>query len=477
MGAGIMTASAELMTFRPQVGPQEVFLGTAADIAIYGGAAGGGKTYSLLLEPLRHVRNPRFTALFFRQTSTQIRAPGGLWDESATIYPHLGAVPREVQLEWVFPGGATVKFGYMQYESDKYNYQGAQITLLCFDELTHFSETQFFYMLSRNRSVSGIRPYVRAATNPDADSWVARFIAWWIDQDTGYPIPERAGVLRYFARVNEQLLWGDTPVAVREHAAEAGVLAAEIEPKSVTFIPARLTDNPALTRKDPGYLANLMAQTLVERERLLGGNWKIRATEGSIFRRAWFAQAMVDDVPRAARRVRYWDKAGTPGGGKFTCGVLMATLGGLYYVEDVIREQVGATAREALILETSRMDARQYGQVDVWIEQEPGSGGKESAENTIRNLAGFTIRAERVTGEKLVRARPFSAQVEPGNVKLKRGPWNTAYIEELVQCPDGLYWDQIDASSGAFNKLAIGGTEFRAATGGERPLATGYTPR
>ena len=93
-------------------------------------------------------------------------------------------------VQWRFLSGAKVTFAHMLYEKDKYSWQGSQICFLGFDELCHFSENQFFYMLSRNRSVCGVKPYVRATCNPDVDSWVANFISWWIDQETGYPIPE-----------------------------------------------------------------------------------------------------------------------------------------------------------------------------------------------------------------------------------------------------------------------------------------------
>src|SRR3954454_4436898 len=92
-----------------------------------------------------------------------------------------------------------------------YNWQGAQIALICFDELTHFRAHQFFYMVSRNRSTCGVRPYIRATCNPDADSWVAEFLAWWIDPETGLPIPERAGVMRYYVRVSDKIIWADRP--------------------------------------------------------------------------------------------------------------------------------------------------------------------------------------------------------------------------------------------------------------------------
>lgn len=180
-----------------------------------------------------------------------------------------------------------------------------------------------------------------------------------------------------------------------------------------------------------------------------------RAPEGNIFKRDWFR--IIPTVPAKGERVRYWDKAGTEGGGARTAGVLMLSSGGLYYVEHVVKGQWASHGREVIIKQTAQMDAEQYGnRVQVWIEQEPGSGGKESAEATIRNLAGFPIRADRVTGHKDVRIGPYAAQAGAGNVKLLRGPWNQDYIDEMCSIPTGEFRDQADASAGAFNKLAGG---------------------
>ena len=158
-------------TISAQAGPQTEFLQTAADMCIYGGAAGGGKTVGLILEPLRYVgRVPGFTAVFFRRTTPQITNPGGLWDESLNFYPRLGGTPYLRAQEWRWPRGGKIKFSHLQLATSVYDWQGAQITLICFDELTHFTAHQFFYLLSRNRSTCGVRPYIRATCNPDADS-------------------------------------------------------------------------------------------------------------------------------------------------------------------------------------------------------------------------------------------------------------------------------------------------------------------
>lgn len=276
---------------RPQPGAQEKFLSSPADITIYGGAAGGGKSYALLLEPLRHVGNGDFGALVLRRTTPEIVNVGGLWTTAESIYPLVGATPKIGCLEWEFPSGSRLKFDHLEHEKSKHKYQGAQIALICFDELTHFTEGQFWYMVSRNRSTCGVRPYIRATCNPDASSFVAKMIEWWIDQNTGYPIPARSGVVRWFVRYGTEIHWRDTAQELREEF-------PGIEPKSLTFIPATLDDNPALTSRDPGYRANLQALPYVERERLLGGNWNVVDAEGAEWPAEYFSSIYVDSFPR-----------------------------------------------------------------------------------------------------------------------------------------------------------------------------------
>ena len=149
--------------------------------------------------------------------------------------------------------------------------------------------------------------------------------------------------------------------------------------------------------------------------------------------------------------VRYWDKAASPDSGCYSVGVKMSQLtGNRWLVEDVKRGQWGSHERERIIKETAFGDGKE---VVVWVEQEPGSSGKDSAEDTIRNLAGFVCRAERPTGDKVFRADPYSVQVNIGSVYLLNSLWNHTYIEEHRFFPYSTYKDQVDASSGAFSKL------------------------
>ena len=174
--------------------------------------------------------------------------------------------------------------------------------------------------------------------------------------------------------------------------------------------------------------------------------------EGDFFKASWFNDNIVREVPVEAQRVRYWDKGATVDG-DFTVGVLLAKENGNFYVEDVERGRWTSHERNQHILRIAQADG---GDVAVHVEQEPGSSGVDSVQEIIRLLAGFNVRADRVTGNKSVRAEPLAAQAEAGNVKIKRAAWNADYIDELTVFPNGLHDDQVDASSGAFQKVAGG---------------------
>lgn len=272
---------------RPQPGFQEKFLSSSADIVIGGGAAGAGKTFSLLLDIVRYLPIRDFGAVIFRRTTPQIRNQGGLWDTSFELYPWIGGVPKETTLEWNFSDISAVKMNHLEYEKNVQDHQGAQYAFIGFDELTHFTRRQFFYLLTRNRSLCGVKPCIRATCNPDPDSWVADFISWWIDEDTGFPIPERDGVIRYFTVDEELVIWADTPEEVIEKCPHifAGI-PEEIDPvsmvKSATFIFGNIYGNKLLMKKNPQYLSNLLSQNPADKAQLLEGNWKLKQDDLAI---------------------------------------------------------------------------------------------------------------------------------------------------------------------------------------------------
>jgi predicted phage terminase large subunit-like protein len=401
---------------------------------------------------LRWIHNPQFGAVFFRRTTVQLKSIGGLWDESEKIYPLLGARGFRQALEWRFPSGAKIKMSHMEHDKNRFDWQGSQIAYLAWDELPHFTANQFWYLVGRNRSMSGVPGQIRATCNPDPDSFVADFITWWINQETGYAYPERGGVVRWFLRSGDEIVWAATRRELMEKFGEKSL------PKSATFIPASVYDNRLLLDKDPGYLANLQALPLVEREQLIKGNWKVRPSAGMYFKRHYFG--IVDAAPAAARRVRYWDRAASEARPNTdpdaTVGLrLSRDATGVFYVEDVQKMFESAHRVERAMIATAAQDGKA---VLVGYMQDPGSAGKGEAEQMGRALAGYEFKFAPATGDKETRAKPASSQAEAGNIKLVRAPWNEEFLRVLENFPMGGHDDEVDALSGAFELLIAGRT-------------------
>lgn len=442
-----------MTVWAPQPGPQTAFLATPADVAIYGGAAGGGKTHALKLEVVRHHDVPGFDAAIFRRKTPQLLNPGGLWDKSADILRDFRAHRRGIpHLDARFPSGALVKYGHLEKENDVENYQGSELAFIGYDELTHFLRRQFIYMLSRNRSTCGVRPYTRATCNPDPNSFVLDLVRWYLD-DEGYPHPEKSGLLRYFSCDGDAFVWGSRPEEVLEQVPHLGGDRSLV--MSFTFIPARLEDNPALLKADPAYKAKMATLTYVDRLRLGGGNWFVKETAGTMFRKEWFT--VVEAPPADAKRLRYWDLAGTKRKrSDYTAGVRLSfeASSGRWFIEHIANIRGRPFEVEQLVRRTAEADTRS---LDVWIEQELASAAIHAIDNYQRRvLPGWNVRGAPVrdAGNKVERAKAFSSAAEAGNVVLVRGAWNEQFLSQAELFPDGLHDDMVDACSGAFGKLA-----------------------
>ena len=241
---------------------QAAFLLLNNEEAFYGGAAGGGKSEALLMAALQYVDVPGYAALLLRRTFPQLSQPGSLLDRARSWLGGTDAVGTDGDKTWTFPSGATLTFGHMQHEKDKYEYQSAEFQYIGFDELTGFTETQYRYLFSRLRRKEGVAiPLrMRSASNPgnEGHDWVKqRFIV-------------------------------------------------EGRAKGRPFLPAKLQDNPSVDRE--GYKKSLINLDPVEQARLLAGDWDVRQ-EGGKFKSEWFE--IVEAVPKGAEYVRFWDLAAT----------------------------------------------------------------------------------------------------------------------------------------------------------------------
>ena len=393
-------------------GKQLAFLVLPHQEAMFGGAAGGGKSEALLMAALQYVDTPGYAAILFRRTYKDLSLPEALMDRATSWLVNSGAHWNDIDKRWTFPSGATLTFGYLEHEADKYRYQSAAFQYIGFDELTQFSESQYRYLFSRLRRLEGsdLPLRMRAASNPGnrGHEWVKRrFITE--GRDNG--------------RV---------------------------------FIPAKLSDNPHLDQV--AYRRSLEELDPHTRQQLLHGDWSA-GDGGSLFRRETFE--VVEEAPAGIRKLRFWDLASTEvqrsatrdvNDPDYTAGALLGLKGGVWYILDMKRVRLNPGGVENLIVQTAALDGPR---VAIAMEQEPGASGKTVIDHYRRRmLVGLNFRGIPSTGSKVERARPLSAAADAGNVKLVNGPWIGAFLDEADAFPTkGAHDDQIDAVSGAMGMM------------------------
>lgn len=389
---------------------QLAFLMLDVPEALYGGAAGGGKSDALLMAALQYVHVSGYSALLLRKTYSDLALPAALMSRADEWLRPTRAYWRGSDKRWIFPSGASLTFGYLDHAGSEYRYQSSEFQYIGFDELTQFRENQYRYLFSRLRRLEGqpVPLRMRAASNPGGigHEWVRqRFV--------------------------------------------------DTSEKERIFVPATLKDNPHLDQK--AYLLSLAQLDPITRRQLLDGDWTARHG-GNKFQREWFE--IVDAAPLGLNKVRYWDMAATePRFGNdpdYTAGALLGlTEDGMTYILDVRRMRGSPHAVEKHIALTAELDTAE---VKVVMEQEGGASGVAMIDYYRRKiLPAFSFYADKVSGSKEVRAGPISSQSEAGNVKLLRGPWISDFLDEIETFPTGEHDDMVDAISGAYNRLTFKG--------------------
>jgi predicted phage terminase large subunit-like protein len=452
--------------WQPNEGPQAEFFHSTCHEVLYGGEAGGGKSAALTALPLKWAHIDGFSALTIRREYKQTKQ---LRKYSRTlyrkVYPGLEPVKSE-GYTWHFPSGAEASYGHCEHEDDYQKYDGEEIHLLCLDELTHFTRTQYLALSARVRTSDPRCPtYIRCTTNPGGPGhdWV--FTRWgaWLD-----PKFEAPGLEPRFAADGERLppaLPGEVwYICTLEDGSET--YHREEVPGSLSrcFIPAGTRDNPYISE---AYRLQLNQLDAVRRAQLRDGNWLIKPAAGLYFKRDWIVEVVDrDKLPKGIRWVRYWDLAATaPKKGNtdpdWTRGVLMGILGEDIYVADVASKRDNPGAIETFIKATAALDGKA---VPIGLPQDPGQAGKSQAAQYVKALAGYTVLIEVESGDKAVRFGPFSTQAEHRHVRLVKGAWNNDYVAELEAFPTpGIHDDQVDATSGAYSRLLSGAGRFLAA--------------
>lgn len=482
MGPGIKAAETHLRTLisdvavYPQRGPQEKLFRSTADLIVYGGAAGGGKTWAALYYPIQFLtKHAGFTATYFRKSRPEITAAGGLWQESQRMWTKWGARFRELPLDVSFKNGSKVKFEQLYNESDKVleRLKGSQMPWFCLEEATGFLERTAVYLLSRNRSpIPGIRGRALWTCNPDRDSWLFHWVRPWVDPHFTFNASD-AEVL-WYRRFDE----GKFPPSVAPFVRavdgdmvwvrEGCPLAA-----SITYISARLDDNAILVEGDPSYIAKLEAQDPVQRARLKDGDWMITYGGGNMFKSEWFTAWMNELGYTMDITVRSWDFAVTLDGGDYTAGVKVSRWippprysdhPNLYVVEDVIEVQLDEARVQALVRETAKRDGRHC---RVILQQGKGDEGRLLVEAFRRHIIpkGTSIVVYRLNGSKIVRAKPYSGLASRGMVFCLPAKWNKRFVAQHQKFPESKNDDIVDAASVAILHLDKGKGMIKPALG------------
>lgn len=405
---------------------QQAFLLLACKEALFGGAAGGGKSDALLMAGLQYVDTPGYAALILRRSFPDLNQRGALIPRSKEwLFPweSEGVAWNGQEHQWTFPTDdpyrpAVLRFGHADHPDDVVRlYQGSEYHFIGIDEVTQWEEGMVEYLISRIRKAEGdpIPLRFRASANPGGigHQWVKD---------------------RYIG----------TPAEPVRH------------PKRV-FVPSKLEDNPSIGRDYEETLADIKDPVL--RAQLRHGDWETRPA-GKMFRKEWFK--VVDAMPEGVAWVRYWDLAATePKPEKkddpdWTAGAKVGvhtdeTGASRVLVADVRRDRLSPAGVEALVRATAEEDGRD---VPIWIEQEPGSGGKNTIHTyTTRVLFGWSVQGHPKTNSKAEMWRPLAAQAEAGNVLLKRGAWNGWWLEEAHASPQpGVHDDGLDAVAGGMSK-------------------------
>lgn len=431
----------QAVELRPQPGFQSKAMTSTADVTVVGGSAGSGKSHIMLMRALMNAEDPHANIVYFRRTGTQLTGGGGLWDEAKEMYMPWKPKIVENTMKMTFKSGCKVKFSHMEHVKNRLDHQGLQYHQIYFDEATHFEEEQVTYLMSRLRSKAKGKSQMFLSCNPDPDSFLATWIDWWLDED-GYADPEKSGVVRHYATIDGQLKHAETADEIKKRYPAAFKIYnpltkdyAYIEPKTITFIGGTIFDNPALIAANPNYLAELNSLPEIEKQRLLHGNWYLRAEGSSYYSRKWLKKAT--HVPKNAVQCRAWDKAATEKSEvnrspDYTASTKMSKCpNGDFYItgdyhednHDKEDEQVLGRFRETpgrrdLLIE--RQSLHDGTDCIVIFSKDPGQAGVTEFTESAKKLVtkGFKVKQDPMPTQnsKLTRYSPFSSACEVGIV-------------------------------------------------------------
>ena len=279
---------------RPQAGKQEFAFGLLpkVDFMLAGGARGGGKSELLTMIPAMYADDKYYRGIFFRRNYDEIMGANGLWQKAEGMYPLFDASKNTTNKVWTFPSGARQEFRHMYTEDEKERHRGKGYSFIGFDEIDQFSKEQVTFLMTCLRSEAKMNSYMVGTLNPNPDSWCLPLVEWYLD-DSGQPVEERCGVIRYFVVKDGEFLFGPSEEYFQEEHPETVYVNMPdgtdiyIPPKTFTYVFFNVFDNPALLAANPRYLSELQNLPDHERDSQLWGNWYSRPRSESLWQRHW----------------------------------------------------------------------------------------------------------------------------------------------------------------------------------------------
>lgn len=382
---------------------QRVFMCLPVREALFGGAAGPGKSSGLLMDALQYIDVPGYHALILRKSFADLSLPGALMDRANEWLVGTGAKWKDKEHTWHFPSGATLTFGFIDNSMDKYKYQSAEFHYIGFDELTQFREEDYRFMFSRLRRLKGskVPSRLRGASNPGG------FGHDWVK-------------LRFLVE---------------------GLLAGRI------FLPARLDDNPHVDAQD--YILSLSELDPVTLAQLLAGDWDVQPSTG-FFRREWFNIVKNAPVGYGLRWIRFWDFANkTKDENDFTAGALTTALkDGHTYLADMTHGKWELPEAVEIVYQNARLDPEG---TEIYIEDTANGTGIAQTIMRQARFRRYKIKTISVSLNKQTRASGWASRARAGFFNLVEGSWIPGFFDELVtfgqpKAKD----DRIDATSGSY---------------------------
>lgn len=444
--------------------------GEEVDIIFYGGQAGGGKTFAALMHHMKYIHIPYYKGIVIRRTTPMLTKPGAIWDEAKSLFKDFDDKARirnkDMKINFGPVDGlekkAEVSFTHFERVDDTDNFQGSQISSAVLDELCQFEESQFLYILSRLRTKADMKPVMRATMNPNPDSWVKKWVGWYLHpvghEFYGRPDPTKQGIVRWFIRDGNDMIWAMSREEMFENHGRRdsfGDLLPEtdkkqIKPLSFAWISASVYDNPYI---EDNYIAFLEGLPRIEKEILLWGSWEARAEGSGMVRREWFIEE--DKEPAWADiecTVRSYDFAFSKKSDKnpspdYTVSVKMSRLkDGSYFIHDIRQTRVLPGEWLDFIMEAAHQDGPK---VNIIIPLDPGPGAKFTNSFLTKEIssAGFFVKQMRAQGRKADRFKPFASIVMNGGMKILKNcatDYENGVVNDL-----SFFYNQLEVFDGA----------------------------